>query len=249
METRAWKVGELAKSTGLSIRTLHFYEEIGLLSPSARTESGHRIYGEKDLLRLQQILSLKQMGLPLDNIKLCLDEKKIFPIQIIQAHKKRIEEEKVKVDQLYGLLSRLEKALAAKEKLSIDEVIKTMEAITMYENMYKKYFTKEQLEKLSERRKALGERKLKSIQAQWPKLIKAVRAEMTRGTHPNDPKAQKLAKQWKKLANTITKGDIDLSLSFMEMYKKEPKALKKLGIDPKLQDYVGKIMFCLYKKI
>jgi DNA-binding transcriptional MerR regulator len=46
------KVGELARRTGLTVRTLHHYDEIGLLSPSARTESGHRLYGQADVLRL-----------------------------------------------------------------------------------------------------------------------------------------------------------------------------------------------------
>ncbi len=243
MGIRIWKVGELGRITGLSIRTLHYYEGMGLLIPSGRTDSGHRVYGEKDLVRLQQILSLKQLGFPLEDIKSCLNEEKMFPVQIVRAHKKRIEEEKARIENLYGLLSSLEKALAAKEKISIDEVIKTMEAITMYE----KYFTKEQLDKLSKIRKSLGDKKLKDLRDQWPKLIKAVRAEMKRETHPNDRKVQKLAKQWRKLSDTTTGGDIDLSLGFAEMYRKEPQALKRLGIEPKLREYVGKMLFCFYR--
>ena len=58
-----WKVGELAERTGLSVRTLHYYDEIGLLSPSRRTAAGHRLYTAGDVVRLQQIRSLKQPGL------------------------------------------------------------------------------------------------------------------------------------------------------------------------------------------
>ena len=64
MEPTAIKVGEVAKRTGLSVRTLHHYDEIGLLSPSRRTASGHRLYGAGELARLQQIKSLRQLGLP-----------------------------------------------------------------------------------------------------------------------------------------------------------------------------------------
>lgn len=63
---RHWKVGELAKLTGLTIRTLRFYDQIGLFSPSAHSDSGHRLYNEADLSRLQQILSLKELGLSLE---------------------------------------------------------------------------------------------------------------------------------------------------------------------------------------
>lgn len=244
MSIRTWKVGDLGKITGLSIRTLHYYEEFGLLIPSGRTESGHRVYGEKDLVRLQQILSLKQLGFSLDDIKSCLNERKMVPIQIVKAHKKRIEEEKVRIEKLHGLLSSLEKALSAREKISIDEVIKTMKAISMYE----KYFTKEQLEKLSKIKKDLGDKKIKSIQSQWPKLIKAVRAKMTSEADPNDPKVQKLAKKWKELSNSTTGGDVKLNLAFSEMYKNNPSAplYKKAGIDSKLADYVGKMLYCFY---
>ncbi|MDC0762347.1 MerR family transcriptional regulator [Brevibacillus sp. AG] len=64
-----WKVGELAKMAGITIRTLRFYDQIGLFSPSGYSPSGYRLYTEKDISRLQQILSLKELGLSLEQIK------------------------------------------------------------------------------------------------------------------------------------------------------------------------------------
>src|ERR1035437_8549229 len=69
------RVGDLAKATGLSVRALHHYEEIGLLPPSTRNDAGHRVYSEKDIEKLQQIISLKQLGLSLGDIGRCLKEK------------------------------------------------------------------------------------------------------------------------------------------------------------------------------
>lgn len=63
-----WKVGELAKLAGLTVRTLRYYDQIGLL-PSGHTDSGHSIYTESDIARLQLILSMKELGLSLDQIK------------------------------------------------------------------------------------------------------------------------------------------------------------------------------------
>ncbi len=70
---RTWKVGELAKQTGLTVRTLHHYDEIGLLKPSRRTRSGHRLYGEADVQRLYRILALRRLGFALSEIETVLD--------------------------------------------------------------------------------------------------------------------------------------------------------------------------------
>ncbi len=64
-----WKVGELAKLTGLSIRTLRYYDQIGLFYPSDYSKRGFRLYNESDLSRLQQIPALKELELKLEEVK------------------------------------------------------------------------------------------------------------------------------------------------------------------------------------
>src|SRR6201988_5498959 len=71
MVFEALKVGELAKRTGLTVRTLHHYDEIGLLKPSLHTEAGHRLYTAADVARLQQVLSLRQLGFSLEQVGGC----------------------------------------------------------------------------------------------------------------------------------------------------------------------------------
>src|SRR3954471_1725022 len=93
LQPTAWKVGELARRTGLSIRTLHYYEEIGLLSPSRRTEAGHRLYAAGDVVRLQQIKSLRQLGFTLKEIRDCLDKPGFSAQQVIQLHLLRLGEQ------------------------------------------------------------------------------------------------------------------------------------------------------------
>ena len=68
MEEKLWKIGELAKATGLTVRTLHHYDEIGLLTPSERTQAGYRLYGEQDVERLYEIRALRDLGIPLGEI-------------------------------------------------------------------------------------------------------------------------------------------------------------------------------------
>ncbi|MDT5294824.1 MAG: MerR family transcriptional regulator, thiopeptide resistance regulator, partial [Acidobacteriota bacterium] len=65
---RLYRASEFAALTGVTVRTLHHYDRTGLLKPTGRTPVGYRLYGERDFARLQQILTLKFIGLPLDEI-------------------------------------------------------------------------------------------------------------------------------------------------------------------------------------
>lgn len=68
-----WKIGELARETGLTVRTLHHYDQLGLLSPLARTEGGHRCYTADDVRRLHRIVALRSLGISLEEIGTLLD--------------------------------------------------------------------------------------------------------------------------------------------------------------------------------
>jgi DNA-binding transcriptional MerR regulator len=74
MSRRAYQVKQAAELAGVSVRTLHHYDAIGLLVPSGRTEAGYRLYDDDDLLRLQQIQIGRELGLPLEEIRRSLDD-------------------------------------------------------------------------------------------------------------------------------------------------------------------------------
>lgn len=93
MPTAAWKVGELPRRTGLTVRALHHYDAIGLLTPSGRSPSGHRLYELADVERLQQIQSLRLMGFPLDEVKRLLDGAALSPRRVIDLHLARLQEQ------------------------------------------------------------------------------------------------------------------------------------------------------------
>src|SRR5687767_14569990 len=105
MRHEALKVGELARRTGLTIRTLHHYDELGLLKPSGHTESGHRLYTADDVARLQQVVSLRQLGFSLEEIRSCLDRPNFSPLEVIRLHVARLREQ---IDMQRKLCERLE---------------------------------------------------------------------------------------------------------------------------------------------
>src|SRR5437899_12959920 len=85
------RVGQLARRTGISVRTLHHYESMGLVSP-VRNEAGHRLYGPAEIARLQQVRSLQALGLPLKEIKTLLDGGAMPARQVVRLHAERLRE-------------------------------------------------------------------------------------------------------------------------------------------------------------
>jgi len=235
---RTWKVGELAKATGTSVRTLHWYDEIGLLSPSDHSRAGYRLYGEEDVARLQQILSLRQLGLSLDEIRDLLARPDVSPLSIVRMHITRLQEQMEHTRTLVGRLEAIASRLAASERVSADEMLKTIEEM----NMFEKYYTKEQLAELEARKQAFGEEAMQAVQEEWPVLMAKVRAEMEKGTPPEDPAVQALAGRWSELIEMFTGGNPGIRQSLQNLYQNEPGFAAKQGLDPALHDYVNRAM-------
>jgi DNA-binding transcriptional MerR regulator len=217
MNSEALQVGELARRTGLTIRTLHHYDAIGLLKPSHRTEAGYRLYTAADVSRLQQILSLRQLGFSLDEIRDCLDRRDFAPLEVVRLHLNRLREQTASQRRLCDLLERIEAALETAEEVSADEFLQTIEAMTTME----KYFTADQLELIKSRREQAGDEALKQKQEEWAELIAAVRAEMDAGTDPQNPRVQTLAKQWQAMVHETTSGDPAIEQSIKRLWDEQ----------------------------
>jgi DNA-binding transcriptional MerR regulator len=238
MRPGLWRVGELAKRTGVSVRTLHWYEEMGLLSPAQRSESGQRLYSSEDLGRLQQIRSLRQIGLSLDEIRDCLGKPEFSPSRVIALHLARLDEEIDLQQRLRSRLQSLARRYEAAEAVSAEEFIQTIEVMTMLES----YFTTEQLEELRQRREQLGDEQFNAAGQEWPELIGKVRSAMAAGENPASAPVQALAKRWMELVQSFSGGNRGIEQSVMTMYKTEPGAMERFGLDADVFAYVQKAL-------
>ncbi len=238
MRPAYWQVGELARQTGLTVRTLHHYDEIGLLSPSHRSRAGYRLYAAGDIVRLQQIRSLRQLGFSLQEIRACLDRPEYTPQRVIDLHVERLREQ---IERQLALCERLE-ALAAwlrsAGEVPAEAFTQTIEVMSMVE----KYYTPEQLAYLKERAAKLGEQHIREVEAEWPRLIAQVRAEMGKGTDPADERVQQLVRRWQELVLEFTGGNPEIEGTVSRMYQQEEGLRQQTGIDRKLFEYVGKAM-------
>jgi DNA-binding transcriptional MerR regulator len=221
-----WKVGELAARTGLTVRTLHHYDAIGLLSPSGRTGSahgsGHRLYTAADLARLHQILCLKQLGFGLEQVKEFLTRPDYDPREVVRLHLESVRKRAAELADLGDRLRGLSEVLDREGSASPETFLNTIETLTMIE----KYYTPEQLRQLEERRAAGGEEMGETIRRapqMWADLQAEVRAAMDAGVEPSAPKAQELAKRWFALVAAFTGGDPGIFQSLRTMYQKEDR--------------------------
>jgi DNA-binding transcriptional MerR regulator len=234
------KVGELARRTRLTIRTLHHYDEIGLLRPSLHTESGHRLYTAGDVARLQQVLSLRQFGFPLEEIRDCLNRPDFSPVELIERHLARLREQVELQRKLCQRLEAIAAGLRTAVEVSAEEFLQTIEVMTMIES----YYTPEQMEsfrKRSAEAAAAGEDLTQQGTAAWQELLAQLKVEMDSGTDPADPKVQALEKRRQALVNAFSGGDKAIEENLKRMWTEQgDKLCAQFGIDPKVMAYLGK---------
>jgi DNA-binding transcriptional MerR regulator len=221
MPFEALKVGDLARRTGLTVRTLHHYDAIGLLKPSLHTEAGYRLYTAGDIARLQQVLSLRQLGFSLDEVRDCLDRPGFSPLEVIGHHVARLREQIEWQRKLCERLETLASHLRAAGEVSADEFLRTIEEMTMLEAMAEKYFTPEQMQVIKERREQAGQEYLERMQEEWAELIALLRTEMEKGTDPADAKVQALLRRWQDLMNRSTGGDPEIKESMKRLWEEQ----------------------------
>jgi DNA-binding transcriptional MerR regulator len=232
-------VGELASASGLTVRTLHHWDEIGLLRPAERSGAGHRRYSDGDVRRLYRIVALRGLGLSLEDVAAALDDDGPDLRAAVAAHLARVEEELAQVRDLRRRLKRILDAFDQLGEPSTEQFIEAIEVMTMSEQ----YYTPEQLEQLEARRNELGDDGMAKAQRDWADLIAEMDAERARGTDPADPRVQALADRWQGLINQFTGGDAGITASLKRMYEEQgaPKASRG-AMSPELSEYVQRVM-------
>lgn len=234
MGNREYRVGELAKMTGVTVRTLHHWEEVGLLSPTRRTAAGHRIYGSQALDRVQSIRSMKAVGMSLDQIRDTLHSSEANLGRILRAHRTRIQDQ---IHMLMGLDARLGKVLTILERegeIRNEELLKIMEAMTAIE----RHFTREQLQILKSREEAMGPEAIRAAQEEWPRLIAGLRRSMEEGLDPGNPKVREMAARWQELVHAFSGGNSAIEESLGTMYRDEPRVAEGQGLSAEIFAYL-----------
>jgi DNA-binding transcriptional MerR regulator len=232
------QIGELAAAVGLTVRTLHHYDAIGLLVPAERSQSGRRLYAPQDVRRLYRIVALRRLGLGLTEIGALLDASPDLA-QAVRGHLDRVERQLELGRRLRVTLTRILELLDSGHDPGRDEFIDAIGVMIMSES----YYTAEQQEQLAQRRAALGEEGMAAAERAWAELIEAVRAEQAAGTDPSDARMLELAGRWRALIEQFTGGDEGIRQSLGRMYREQGAQQASRGmVDPALMEYVGQAL-------
>ena len=127
----SWKVGELAAATGLTVRTLHYYDEIGLLTPSQRSGGGHRLYSAQDVQRLYRIGLLRRLGLTLTDITAALDDPSWDLATAMNRHIDELDHRLAVSHRLRQRLAAMAQTLADSGEPPTAELLDALEEMTM----------------------------------------------------------------------------------------------------------------------
>lgn len=228
---RHWRVGELAAATGLTVRTLHHYESVGLLDRPSRTQGKQRSYGERDVRRLYRICALRDLGLSLAEVRHVLNRDRASLRATLHAHRTRVDFEIERLQRLRTLLD----AACARSSNAIDasSVLATIEAMS---RVVRRGAALEQASKKP------GE--AERHEAQWRQLGHELRACLNARVPPSAPKALELARLARAKLVEFAGGDAETLEALAHLRKFAPPQ-DLAGWDKALMHYLDQALSCL----
>jgi DNA-binding transcriptional MerR regulator len=239
-------VREFAKLTRVTVRTLHYYDQIGLLRPSFERPNGYRVYTDADLLRLQQIVTLKFMGFSLTEIRRLLDGKGYEAVKSLKVQADAVRDEILRLRQASRAIDQVLARLEKDGRIHKQKLIKIMEVIQMGEDVKKgwheKFFSEADMKKFQEIGKKYTPEQMLAYQDRWTALIAEVKAGI--GLDPASDKAQDLGRRWKALLDEAYGGYPELKAKIGQAYTEGAIPKDQNMIAPEVWDFIKKVHGC-----
>lgn len=236
-----YRIGQVAALTGVSVRALHHYDRIGLLQPSSRSENGHRRYGELDLLRLQQILTLRYLGFPLRQIGTLLDRPDFDLVASLRIQRGALRDRIAELERIEAALGDLvEQRLATGHW---DWKLVTDASATVHRELERKgetqmaaYYSPEEMKNQFEELAAeVTPEGVRQIEQSWAALLAEIRANYD--LDPASARAQELAARWNTLREETFRGRRKLMETVAHNYQEGVYADQQAaGLAPSAED-------------
>lgn len=245
-----YRIKDFSKQTGVTVRALHYYDEIGLLKPSYKSSSGHRLYSETDILRLQQITTLKYLGFSLEAIKQILQHPSFDVQESLQVQAQVLAKEAEKIKRAAKLVQLVVDQLKVNKSVNWQNIAKIIEILQMeeitVENWINKYFSQEERDEYVKRLSRYSPAQLQAYREKWAKLFAEVKKKMSAA--PESTIGQKLAQKW---ADLVDEAYADYPKIRGKMWEAMKAGAIPAGMmsyyDQEVVDYIDKA-FKFYKK-
>lgn len=218
-------IGAVAKRAGVTVRTLHHYDHIGLVRPSARSDAGYRLYSAKDIERLHAVQSLKQLGLSLEAIAATLFGRGVTPQELLRSQVAQASRQLEEAQALKEKLQFLEQAVS-KNKASAEDLL---QAIRLLET-HQLYLSSGGVQKMLERwRRAMP---------RWRPIAQALDACRTQAVPIDAAQVQLLAQGWMNVAISVFQGKLGVVLDWARMHREVPETAQHAGLEPEFIQYL-----------
>lgn len=213
---KRWTTGEVSKEHAVSVRTLRYYDQIGLLKPSWKQDNGRRHYSEEDLLTLEKILLLKSLSLSIDDIRMMMD--KLSFRDILIAHHEHLQEEMAALETSIQNTSSLINMYDLEGSLSWESVSKLVKSSKTVKKKWVDYFAEDEKEFLKKNIPDLGDSG-KHTQ-HYLSLLRRIEWCISRGISPESDAGMEIGLQLLEAARETFGEDQDLMEKFWEVRKK-----------------------------
>ena len=237
---RYYRVGDVATLTRVSVRTLHHYDRIGLLHPARHSAGGYRLYGESELLRLQQILTLRYLGLPLKQIGELLDRADFDLVASLRVQRQVLHDRIAELERISTAIGDLVDRRLATGDWAWQLVIEASRAVGAGlgrgDEMMEAYYTPQQMKQFEEARQTTPPEAIDAIEHGWTTLLAEIRAARAADLDPASGEAGSLADRWVELSRqTIQHFPEDLRDAIKANY--ERGAFEGDGRAPQPEDF------------
>lgn len=208
MDKDIFTIGEFVQKSGVSIRTLRYYDSIDLLKPSDYTDGGHRLYSQEDLRLLQKIKALQFLGLPLKDIKTILEKQTVegeILIKSLTYQKKLFEAKKVEIANIISDLNHLIKITEAEEIINVDVFCSMLQKLIFEEDTEK--WLKEN--DINDHLFNISKQEEINLDKKWSRVLTKIKQLSFTKAIPSSKEAQETIEILLKLIDETAKGNLD----------------------------------------
>jgi DNA-binding transcriptional MerR regulator len=239
---------EFAERAGVTVRALHHYDRLGLLKPSRRSRAGYRLYSDTDLVRLEQIVVLKSIGLPLKELNRLLRQDRATSrdalAQTLARQERVLTEKRRQQDRAIRAIGAARRALEAGKPPDWLLFTKIIKEIVMQEDTdwTREYYSQEGQAKVDARRHLWSPELQERVTKQWNELFRDIEGALKED--PASDRAQQLLSRWRTLVEGFTGGDAEIQKGLNKMYADMPNwpagRRAQFGIRPEIQEFIDR---------
>lgn len=238
---------EFARLAGVTVRALHHYDRLGLLRPRQRSRAGYRLYADRDFARLEQIVVLKFLGMPLKQIRSLLAAESQLD-DALTRQRKVLAEKRMHIDSAIVAIRNVQDWMELQGEPDWRLLRNIIKELEMHNSMdwTKKYHSPEAQSKVEERKKLWSPELQERVSREWSQLFADIEAAIGAGEKPAGARAQTLAARWRKLLEGFTGGDPEIQKGLNKMWADQAnwpdQTLRAYKIKPEVQDFIIKAM-------